>query len=119
MAGVPWPTGSVAFEAEQGSWREKQEDNMLRTENEVGPAKRRRRTFLPNYELQFDMLLSSTELQAVLDFYDDDLIDGIIPFSATDPRLQTTCDYDFVEPPSWSDAGHDKWLVSLSLRRRA
>lgn len=116
---TPWPTASVAFEAQQGSWRGQREDNVLRTENEVGPPKRRRRTYLPNHLVQFTMLVTTAELEAILDFYDVDLVDGIGSFTAVDPQLGTTQEYQFVEPPSERDAGHDLWEVEVSLRRLA
>lgn len=115
---VPWPTLTAgAFEAEQGTWSESPEPNETVFSPEVGPPKRRRRTYLPTKSLQFDIVMTSAQLSEFMDFYDVDLVDGIGAFSAVDPRLQLSRAYTFRSPPTIRDNGHDLWKLTFQLRR--
>lgn len=116
MAATPWPTADCRFYAERGTWNEEKEGNLAEFKPEVGPPKRRRRTFLPSFLVSFEMLVSTSELEALEDFYTDDLVDGIESFTGTDPRLGTTETYTFISC-KWRDVGPDLWRVMLQLRR--
>jgi hypothetical protein len=118
---VPWPVDELPFLAEHGSWTETLEPNMLNFEVEVGPAKRRRRTYLPSIRLQFQRIINSEELAIFLDFYENELQSGIRNFTAIDPRTKTTTEYQFMQDPTWRDVTSDGattyWRLQFSLRK--
>lgn len=116
MPATPWPIDDIPFKPIVGTWNESLEDNVLKTSNEVGPPKRRRRSYLPSARVSFDLVLTTTQMEALDAFYDE-LIDGIGSFSATDARLSVTRNFQFVQPPSVSAVGIGAWRVSIQLRR--
>lgn len=112
-----WPTGDCPFYAERGSWRGSVDDAIAEFRPEVGPPKTRRRTWLPSRSVSFTMMLTTAELAALEEFYEEDLKNGALTFSATDPQLASTQEYKFVSPPTHSDVGYDRWRIDMKLRR--
>ena len=55
-----WP--ATLPRALQGSYQETRPDNVLRTQTEVGPGITRRRTIANVAKVQFDLLLTTTQL---------------------------------------------------------
>lgn len=117
---IAWPSG-LTFFAEHGSWQEAVEPNVIDFPVEVGPAKRRRRTFLPSTRLQFHRIISSAELDEFLTFYEDQLQSGVYNFTAIDPRTQELTEYQFLQVPSWRDVTSNGqtsyWRLQFALRR--
>lgn len=117
MPATPWPINDIPFKPIVGTWQEEREDNVLRTANEVGTPKQRRRTYLPNDRAACDLVLTSAQAEALDTFFDATLVDGIGSFSVTDPRLGVTRSFKFIKPPSKVAVGIGAWRVSLQLRR--
>ena len=114
---VPWPVADLPFFAEHGTWSEGLEPNVVNFPVEVGPAKRRRRTYLPSTKVQFQRIISSAQLEAFLDFYEDDLESGVLTFTAIDPRTEVSTEYEFMEAPTWRDVTTGYWRLQFSLRK--
>lgn len=116
----PWPSG-LPFFAEHGSWQEGTEPNVSDFQVEVGPAKRRRRTYLPSTRLQFTRIISGTELAMFLDFFEGTLRSGVYNFTAIDPRTGVLTEYQFMQAPSWRDVTTNDqdtyWKLQFTLRR--
>lgn len=113
---IAWPSG-LTFFAEHGSWTESVESNVADFPVEVGPSKRRRRTWLPSTRLQFHRIISTDDLAAFLAFYEGDLRSGVYNFTAIDPRTQESTEYQFEQVPSWRDVSPGYWRLQFSLRK--
>jgi hypothetical protein len=114
---IPWPITLLTFFAEHGTWQESVEPNVVDFAVEVGPSKRRRRTYLPSTRVEFQRIISSDDLNAFLDFYEGDLQSGVLNFSAVDPRTGNATEYQFMQVPSWRDVSPGYWRLQFSLRR--
>lgn len=114
---IPWPTDILPFFAEHGSWQESVEANVVDFAVEVGPPKRRRRTYIPSTKVEFQRIISSDELSGFLDFYEGNLQSGVLNFSAEDPRTGNVTEYQFMQVPSWRDVSPGFWRLQFSLRR--
>ena len=114
---LPWPIAQLSFFAEHGTWNESIEPNVVDFNVEVGPSKRRRRSYLPSTMVQFQRIITTAELAVLLDFFESDLRSGVINFTAIDPRTEELTEYQFVQVPSWRDVAPGLWRVQFSLRR--
>lgn len=76
---------------------------VVRTEMDVGPPKQRRRSTLVWKDIQARMVLSGTQLQTFLAFWDQDLAQGALAFDWYDPSTGDPAQLRFVteEPPEW------------------
>ena len=114
---VAWPLVYLPFFAEHGTWNEGLESNVIDFPVEVGPAKRRRRTYLPSTRVQFQRIISSDHLTIFLDFYENDLQSGVLNFTAIDPRTGDSTEYQFLQVPTWRDVSPGYWRLQFSLRK--
>lgn len=117
---VAWPSG-LRFFAEHGSWQEGVEANIIDFPVEVGPPKRRRRSYIPSTQLRFHRIISGAELEMFLDFYEGELRSGVYNFTAIDPRTGQLTEYQFMQVPQWSDVSTNSadtyWRLQFALRR--
>ena len=113
---IPFPA-EISWFAEHGSWQEAPAPNVVNFPVEVGPAKKRRRTYLPSTSLQFHRIISTEDLAIFLDFFNDDLKTGVYNFSAIDPRTEELTEYEFIQVPEWRDVSPGYWRLQFSLRR--
>lgn len=111
-----WPDylPSVAM---RGSYSETPEVSTTKSELAGSGQLLRRRTKLPSSKLSFSMLMTTTQVGLFFLFYQSELIDGIRPFTFTDPRTQTTATYTFVNSPVVSAITYGQFNVTLPLRR--
>lgn len=114
---IPWPISDLSFFAEHGSWQEGLEPNVADFPVEVGPSKRRRRTFLPSTRVQFNRIISTDDLAVFITFYEEDLQSGVFNFTADDPRTGDNTEYQFMQPPTWRDVSPGYWRLEFSLRK--
>lgn len=123
---IPWPIAQLPFFAEHGSWQEGLESAVADFPVEVGPSKRRRRTYLPSTRVQFRRIVSGSELSAFIDFFEGTLRSGIYNFTAVDPRTGQSTEYQFLQVPTWDDVTTTKmpsgpnttyWRLQFTLRR--
>ena len=114
---VPWPIADLTFFAEHGTWNESVEVNIVDFPVDVGPAKRRRRSYLPSTVVQFQRIITTEDLATFLEFFNGDLQSGVLNFTATDPRTEEETEYQFAQVPSWRDVGPGLWRVQFSLRK--
>ena len=113
----PWPIAQLPFFAEHGSWNEAVDTNIVDFSVEVGAAKRRRRSYIPSTQLQFQRIISTTQLVDFLEFFEGDLQSGVFNFTAVDPRTQETTEYQFMQVPSWRDVSPGFWRLQFTLRK--
>ena len=117
----PWPLAQLPFFAEHGSWQESPEPNVADFPVEVGPPKRRRRTYIPSTQLRFSRIITGTQLSSFLEFFDGDLASGVYNFTAIDPRTGISTEYQFLQVPTWRDVATNDddtlWRLEFALRR--
>ncbi len=113
---IAWPD-ELRWFAEHGTWQEAIEPNVVSFAPEVGPSKKRPRTYLPSTRLQFGRIISTDDLAIFIDFFNNDLKRGVYNFYATDPRTEEVTEYEFLQVPVWRDVSPGYWRLQFSLRR--
>ena len=111
-----WPEylPSVAM---RGSYTETPDVSVAKAELGGSGQLLRRRMKLPSAKMSFSMLMTTEEVGLFFLFYQSELIDGVRPFTFTDPRTQNTVTYTFVNSPTVSSLDHGYYSVTLPLRR--
>lgn len=111
-----WPT-TVPVYALAGSWTETPEINVAKNELEFGTPEFRRRTAILSYDIKTEIHISSAQWQLLLDFYEDTLLDGVLPFTLTDPRTGASATFTFKGAMTAKAVAPYYYEVSLDLRR--
>ncbi|WP_043774703.1 hypothetical protein [Roseivivax isoporae] len=94
-----WPASVPFFTAASAYRRRSPEGNVLRTEMEYGPPKRRRRTSSAPARFEGAIRNLDLALLAVFEsFHAETLLDGALSFTATDPLTGETRTYAFAGP---------------------
>lgn len=118
---IAWPIAQLPFFAEHGSWVEAPEPNVIDFEVDVGPPKRRRRSYIPARRVQFSQVVTSEQLATFLSFYEGNLKSGVLNFTAIDPRTGENTEYQFLGQPSWRDITSNGetsyWRLQFALRK--
>ncbi len=96
------------------SYEEEGADNLLRSDNSVGPAKTRRRTTANVWKQSGQMVMSVSQYRAFLTFVENDLLDRAKAFVFPDQMGGLANLVRIVSPHKASRTGA-KWYVSLSL----
>lgn len=96
------------------SYEEEAADNVLRTDNSVGPAKARRRTTANVWKQSGQMIMSANQYKAFKMFVEDDLLDGAKAFLFPD-QLGGLANLVRLTNPHKASRTGAKWYVSLSL----
>lgn len=91
--------------------------NVASFGTEVGPPKARRRSTARVRLLPFNAHMTDAQLEDFLEFFEDDLADGTLPFDLTDPVSGGTRSFRFdpKAPYSSSALAPDLWLVATQL----
>lgn len=116
-----WPAG-VPTAPLQAGFRYSREDNRIAFQPEIGPPKRRRRTFTSMYLMDCVIQMTDSEFSDFEDFYDGDLQEGVYQFTFPDPRTETTERWTFessysAEFANMFSGDGPVWNVSFTLRR--
>lgn len=120
MALERWPEALNSL-AQRGSFSHKPGDVNVRTDFDAGPSRVRQRfTSVPN-NYQFQVLMDSLD-KLVLDGF----IQNIIHCGADWFTMPVVVAGDYLDATvrilkdgvSWSDAGYDKWMLSLNIEIR-
>jgi|ADurb_Leu_02_Slu_FD_contig_41_16848_length_484_multi_1_in_0_out_0_1 hypothetical protein len=115
MAIPSWPNALPQNLLSEG-YNESLRDNVLRSTPDAGPAKVRRRATAGVKPVSGRQALTTTELQALITFYETDLLDGSLRFSWTSPIDGTTAvEMRFTSPPSWSAIEPGLWDVAIAV----
>lgn len=97
MATLNWPLSVAPL---QDGYREQAANNTIRFQPDIGPAQVRRRSTSAPDSISFQLQLSSTDAETLVDFYSSATIGGTERFNITHPRLGTTVEARFLSPPS-------------------
>lgn len=117
MADIPWPS-TIPDEPDQGSYGEAVVSNLSSFSPDVGPPTVWRRSTIKGTKIQFTLFMTPAELVLFREFFEDDLGDGALPFSWTNPVYGVAKRYMFdpQTPPQWAPLGYGAaYRVSVSL----
>lgn len=110
MAADTWP-GTLPAAPRSSGFREIAPRSSIRTNNDVGPAKLRRRTTgnVRRFQMVFELTLAQV---ATLDtFFVTTLTGGSEAYNFNHPRTGVAGEFRFLEPPSFSNSeGGDLWV---------
>jgi len=113
-----WPTtGSFPGGPLVGSWTYKREPNVIRMKPEVGSPLERRRASVSVSYASFNLILTSAQLATLDDFYFNQCLEGIIPFTFTNPETDASETWFWDDSPSHSMISIGIYKVACSLRR--
>ena len=90
-------------------------DALIRSRNDQGPEKIRRRTSAAPRNMRMVYLLSAEQTAALDAFYLETLKGGSLQFSAPHPRNGTEVAMRFLAPPSYESAGGAYFRAALQL----
>lgn len=90
-------------------------DNTLRSQMDKGPDKVRRHTTANVRPLSFSLVLTATQLSALIAFYNTTTLGGSLAFDFTDIRTSETLSCRFSTPPVFSPVGGGPYTVNISL----
>lgn len=82
------------------SWQEKERDNRIQSEVDVGIPKRRRRYTRPLLDVTVGWTRKTDVYEAFRDFYRIDLRDGIDSFEFPHPITGQMLEFAFTSPPT-------------------
>jgi uncharacterized protein Usg len=116
---IVWPVTLPALPLASGAI-EKAPELTIRTDMDAGPPKIRMRASAGVWPIQFDMLMSGTQLATFLTFWQTTTYGGALSFEWTHPRTATTKNMRFSSPPEWSQirggaTGAQLWRVAIQL----
>jgi hypothetical protein len=116
---VSWPTTLPATPfGEEGATYTPMENNIIRSSNEYGPGKLRRRFTGQNEKLTFTMVLSPSQLATFKTFYNV-TVSGVKRFKWKDHRTGAVAFYRFMKEPAQGYAGSNAdgswWAMNVEL----
>ena len=113
---VAWP-GTLPQSPLLDGYTEQGEEQVLRTAIDVGPDKLRKRATAVVTNVKFNMIMDSSQLSTLENFYDNTLNGGTGVVDFTDPISNTTKQYRFIERYTFSAIGEGLYRVTLNWER--
>ena len=107
-----WPVGLPAFRLD---FKVEPRDPLIRSNVEIGPAKRRPRMTRAIVELSGELVCSEAQMQALELFWRETTTFGALSFTITPPHTATPHVAYFVEPPDFQWIGGDVWRAQVKL----
>ena len=109
-----WPTTLPQLPQSRG-YSEDVDYGRLDFKPSTGDTKSRRRYSRETLRLSFNLLLTDSQVTILLDFFSNDLNEGITKFDWKHPRTQEVADFMFAEKPSIRNIGYNKYIASINL----
>lgn len=103
-----WPS---KFKVLRDNFKEELRDRGISSSMDVGPAKKRRRTYLISTVLSFTAIVDKDDYEEFKDFYYDNDV-GIIYFTRPDTGEVVNCRFNSIPSPTFNETF---WTVSVSL----
>lgn len=114
MPADPWPESLPCFTVED--FGENHGENRLRSQNDTGPAKVRRRQSAAPRPLQLGCVVTREQLASFRSFYDETLLSGVLPFTIPDQTAAGVWLVRFGEDAyQISRFSAQRWFLRLSL----
>ena len=117
MVDAVWPA-TVNAEPDQGSYTEAAVSNLASFSPDVGPPSVWRRSTIKQTKISATFFMTAAELEDFREFFEDDLGDGALPFTWTNPVYGVSKRYMFDpgSPPQWAPIGHGSaYRVAINL----
>lgn len=111
---VPWPSQLQQFMNSDG-FDYKIGDTTVRSDNDTGPAKIRRRFTVPVDTMSTGIVMTYDQWDVLNEFYNVDLNGGVNRFEWTHPFSGDTVEFRFLEAPTMRPLGGNNFVVSLRL----
>lgn len=111
---IAWP-GSVPWKWLLDGYEPELEDNRLSFKPDAGPSIDRRNASARTDILRGAMIWTTSQKDDALDFYTDDLQDGVLPFEALHPESGVLRDFKFVTPLRYVPLSHVLWHVTFEV----
>ncbi len=109
-----WP-GDLPRQPMDGSYSYAPVDNVVRTDNDVGPPITRRRFTGSSRVESGTLALNEAQARSIVDFWDIDLAQGSLDFTMPSWRDGVVRDHMFVGPPSISRTANT-YYAAVTLR---
>jgi hypothetical protein len=106
MVDAAWPA-TVPDEPDAGSYTEQYVSNLSAFQPDAGPPTTLRRSTIKSSKIQCSFFMTPAELEDFRAFFEDDLGDGSLPFTWTNPVYGVSKRYLFApdSPPQWAPIG--------------
>jgi hypothetical protein len=115
MANAQWPSNIPSSPLLSSYDEREDEDNLLRTEMEIGPAKVRPQQSSSIPKLSFDIMMTSAEVSLFKTFYRTTLSNGSLPFDFLHPQENVTLTFRFMPPYPRYKTASDQYLVAMNV----
>lgn len=120
MASIDWPSAAnLPQHLRLEGYAQTRQDDTIRSPMGYGPDKVRRRTTGVVQRVPGTLVLTDTEKNNLITFYETTLEGGVNLFNWTDflaaTSPATSVEYRFVTAPVYTTMGGDLWLASLML----
>lgn len=99
------------------SFAEQMPSGNIRTEMGAGPDKIRKRSDANYRRVTGEVILTTTQVTDLVDFYENTLTQGTDVFDWKNMITQNTQEFRFREPPSWSAFTPNSYRVSLNMEQ--
>jgi hypothetical protein len=109
-----WPFTLPASPLVDG-FRETLPDTVLRSPMDQGPAKLRRRTTAGTGALSLTYLLTRTEVDTLMDFFNSTLAGGALSFDFTHPVSGADLSCRFRQMPAWAPVNSEYFRAAVEL----
>jgi len=114
MSDITWPSDLPAMFRNEGL-SETLGDPAIESENDTGPANKRRRSTAAPDDLSGSLLLSREQTLSLDTFFKTTTKGGVLPFLWTHPRTLTTKRFRFASAPKHDPAG-SLWVSQFSVK---
>ena len=114
MANPTWPAGLE--DCPLAGWSERAMPNIITFDAEVGAQKRRRRSTNSGYEYSAQYKMRHADVQTFWNWYENDLLDGVLRFDLVHPRTGTVVTMQMESPPEVRQEAPQLYIVSLAMR---
>lgn len=108
-----WPSGLQQY-LDANSFSYKNGETVIRSSNDVGPDKIRRRSTRGIDTLQGSIVITVAEYSILFQFYDVDTNGGAVPFEVSHPITGATVEARFTGAPDYRSIGGGKFAVGLA-----
>lgn len=100
----------------RGSYTRTLGDNVLKTEMDTGPLKKRRRTTKRRDTIAGTILLkNTTDYSTFINWITSTLVDSVNPFYFNDPALGNQMTVTFLSTPAISHVGFETYSVAMRM----
>jgi hypothetical protein len=110
---IVWPP--TVPQAPDFAWSDSKLENVVETQTDGGPKKRRRRYTRAVEKLSLPITLTQSQVSTLKTFHTTTLKDGILPFEMVHPRTGLTHEFTWTSPWSVSEVSRGLYRINIEL----